>query len=145
MGFQTLHAGPMQRVINIAPKWILGLARQNTSTDAFSLCYELGLPPIFLEMSSARARLGMKLGAVPMKTWIQLSMDNPATYPMRHLTWVTQTTKWLDQIDRERHKYARLFILMKEHITSRDGALLMTTMRPLLNTLKSKTWKDLPM
>jgi hypothetical protein len=80
IGFQKLHAEPLQRVINIAVKWIVGLHKSNTSMDAFLLCYELGLPPIFLEMSSARARLGIKLDAIPLKTWIQQLWDNSAKY-----------------------------------------------------------------
>jgi hypothetical protein len=111
IGFQKLHLDPLQRVINIAAKWMVGLHRSNTSTDAFSLCYELGLPLISLEMSSMRARLGIKLDArPPLKTWIQELWDNPATYPTRHLTWVTQTKKWLNQVEKEKHKYAQLFL-----------------------------------
>ena len=107
IGFQKLHADPLQHVINMAAKWITGLHRHNTSTDSFSMCYELGLPPISLEMSAARARLGCKLDGHPkLKTWIQQLWDNPASYATRHLTWVTQTKKWLEQIDREKHKYA---------------------------------------
>ncbi|KAN0128154.1 hypothetical protein V8E53_014069, partial [Lactarius tabidus] len=76
--FQKLHAKPMQRIVNIAVKWIMGLARSNTSTDAFTLSYKLGLLPIFLEMSAARARLGYKLdiGHEKLKTWIQQLFDN---------------------------------------------------------------------
>ncbi|KAH8981642.1 hypothetical protein EDB86DRAFT_2834774 [Lactarius hatsudake] len=111
IGFQKLHAGPMQRVIDIAVKWIVGLARSNTSTDAFTLCYELGLPPIFLEMSASRARLGLKLDAPKkMKTWIQTLWDKPATYKSRHMTWVSQTKKWIEMALKEKHKYAREFL-----------------------------------
>jgi hypothetical protein len=123
IGFQKLHAEPLQRVINIAVKWIVGLHKSNTSTDAFLLCYELGLPPIFLEMSSARARLGIKLDAIPLKTWIQQLWDNPAKYSTRHMTWVMQMKKWLDQIEKEKHKYARLF-LPDETEDDEDAALV---------------------
>ena len=37
VGFQKLHAEPLQRVINLAAKWIMGLAKHSTSTDAFYL------------------------------------------------------------------------------------------------------------
>ena len=61
---------------------IMGLAKHSTSLDAFTLCYELGLPPSFLEMAAARAQLGYKLsiGQEKLKTWIQQLYDNPATY-----------------------------------------------------------------
>ncbi|KAH9167415.1 hypothetical protein EDB89DRAFT_1910012 [Lactarius sanguifluus] len=111
IGFQKLHAELMQCVINIAVKWIVGLARSNTSTDAFTLCYELGLPPIFLEMSTSRAQLGLKLNAPKkMKTWIQNLWDMPATYNSRHMTWVSQTKKWIDVALKEKHKYVCEFI-----------------------------------
>jgi hypothetical protein len=109
IGFQMLHANPLQRVVNIAAKWILGLASQNTTTDAFTLCYELGLLPIFLEMSAAHARLGLKLniGLEKLKTWIQQLFDNPACYSTRHQTWVTQMKKWLERVESEKYKYAQ--------------------------------------
>ena len=109
IGFQKLHAEPMQRVVNIAAKWIVGLAKSNTSTDAFTLCFELGLPPIFLEMSASRARLGIKLEMdPPLKTWIQILWDEPARYKSRHLTWVSQTMTWLEKARAEKHKYSRI-------------------------------------
>jgi hypothetical protein len=110
IGFQKLHVEPLQRVINIAAKWIVGLHKSNTSTDVFSLCYKLGLSPVSLEMSSARARLGIKLNTNPVKTWIQQLWDNPAKYSMQCLTWVMQMKKWLDQVIREKHKYAQLYL-----------------------------------
>ncbi|KAF8258019.1 hypothetical protein EI94DRAFT_1708406 [Lactarius quietus] len=87
----------------------LGKLLSNTSTDAFTLSYKLGLPPMFLEMSAARARLGlkMKVGSEPLKTWIQQLFRNQVTYKTRHQTWVTQTNKWLLQVEKEKHKYAR--------------------------------------
>ncbi|KAI9429548.1 hypothetical protein H4582DRAFT_2060848 [Lactarius indigo] len=109
--FQKLHAEPLQRVVNIAAMWIVALARSNTSTNAFSLCYELGLPPIFLEMSAVRAQLGIKLDAQPkMKTWIQNLWDSPATFKSRHMTWVAQTKKWLEMVEKEKHKYSQTII-----------------------------------
>jgi hypothetical protein len=130
IGFQKLHSDPLQRVINVAAKWIVGLHRSNTSTDVFSLCYKLGLLPIFLKMSTMRARLRIKLDAhLPLKTWIQELWDNPAAYPSRHLTWVMQTKKWLNQVEKEKHKYARLFLpnegvyyLQGRHIVNDDEA-----------------------
>ncbi|KAF8258016.1 hypothetical protein EI94DRAFT_1708403 [Lactarius quietus] len=64
---------------------------------------------MFLEMSAARAQLGlkMKVGSEPLKTWIQQLFSNQATYKTRHQTWVTQTNKWLLQVEKEKHKYAR--------------------------------------
>lgn len=113
IGFQKVHAEPMQRVINTAAKWIIGLHRQNTVTDAFTLCYELGFPPIFQELCAMRARLAFKLDKARedgLRTWIKRLWDNPAEFPSRHLTWVTQTKRWLEGIKKDKHKYARITV-----------------------------------
>jgi hypothetical protein len=114
IGFQKVHAEPMQRVINTAAKWILGLHRHNTVTDAFTLCYELGFPPIFQELCAMRARLAYKLtknGDDGMHSWLKRLWDNPVNFPSRHLTWVTQTKNWLEGIEKDGQKYARITIM----------------------------------
>jgi exonuclease III len=112
IGFQRIHAEPMQRVVNTAAKWILGLHRHNTKTDAFTLSLELGLPPVFQEMCAMRARLAFKLKH-PMeqgfKTWIKVLWDNPPITRGNHQTWVTLTKKWLKGLEKDRHKYSRDF------------------------------------
>jgi hypothetical protein len=92
IGFQQLHAEPMQRVVNLAAKWIMGLSDGNTQTDAFSLCFELGLPPVHQELCAMRARLCFKLNAHidgGLNTWIQCLWDNGPDPKYRNLTWVT--------------------------------------------------------
>lgn len=113
IGFQKVHAEPMQRIINTAAKWILGLHKSNTNTDAFSLCLELGFPPIFQEQCAMRARLAAKLKLVPengFKTWIKTLWDNPPTLRGNHQTWVTLTEKWLKGIEKDKCKYSRSVI-----------------------------------
>ena len=111
IGFQLRHAEPMQRVINTAAKWIMGLQKHTSLTDAFTLCYELGLPPIHQELSAMRARLAFKLMAHNeggLKTWLQTLWDNPASGRGTRHTWVSLTKKWLNEIERDKNKFARL-------------------------------------
>jgi hypothetical protein len=80
IGFQAVHAEPMQRVINIAAKWIMGMQHRNTQVDAFTLCYELGLPPVHQELSALRACLAFKLRAHTdggLNSWLQKLYDSP--------------------------------------------------------------------
>jgi len=80
IGFQTTHAEPMQRVINMVAKWIMGLQNKNTQMDAFTICFKLGLPPIHQEMCASRARLNYKLKAHTeggLNDWLQTLYDTP--------------------------------------------------------------------
>jgi hypothetical protein len=118
-GFQRVHAEPMQRVINTAAKWILGMNRHNTKTDAFTLCLELGLPPVFQEMCAMHARLAIKLEHPEergFKTWIKVLWDNPPPSRGNHQTWVTLTRKWLRGLEKEEHKYSRTFKVIDDQI-----------------------------
>ena len=112
IGFQQLHAEPMQRVINTAAKWILGLSSANTQTDAFSLCFELGLPPVHQELCAMRARLCFKLDSHRdggLSTWIQHLWDNPPEVILNgSQSWVTASKKWIRGLEKDRHKYDRL-------------------------------------
>jgi len=117
IGFQALHAEPIQRVINMAAKWILGLQKHNTSTDAFTLCYELGLPPVHQELCAMRARLCYKLEAHTdggLHTWIQTLWDGPLTISQNRQSWVTQSKKWLKGLEKDRQKYARTIVQIPE-------------------------------
>ena len=117
IGFQALHAEPMQRVINMAAKWILGLQKHNTSTDAFTLCYELGLPPVHQELCAMRARLCYKLEAHTnggLHTWIQDLWDGPPTITQNRQSWVSQSVKWLKGLEKDGNKYARTFVEIPE-------------------------------
>jgi hypothetical protein len=111
VGFQLKHAEPMQRVVNTAAKWILGLQKHTSLTDAFTLCYELGLPPIHQELSAMRARLAFKLTAHTeggLKTWLQSLWDKPPEGRGTRHTWVSLTKKWLKEVDNDKNKFARL-------------------------------------
>lgn len=117
IGFQALHAEPMQRVINMAAKWILGLQKHNTSTDAFTLCYELGLPPVHQELCAMRARLCYKLEAHTeggLHTWIQRLWDLPPTISQNRHSWVSQSQKWLAGLEKDKNKYAGRIIIIPE-------------------------------
>ena len=108
IGFQKLHAEPMQRVINTAAKWILGLSKDNHSCDAFTLCFELSLPPVHQELCAMRARLVAKLSARTdggMQTWLQHLWDHPPSGGSRNMTWVSASKVWLRKVDKEKAKY----------------------------------------
>jgi exonuclease III len=135
IGFQALHAAPMQRIINVAAKWILGLSKDASHVDAFTLCYELGLPPIHQELCAMRARLCYKLEAHTdggLNTWIQDLWDQP---PSRkdtgpRLTWVTASRRWLKELDKDKNKYNRLLVDDAGVVDNREGPLLDAPLRP---------------
>lgn len=113
IGFQGHHADPMQRVLNVAAKWILGLSKDSHNVDAFTLCYELSLPPVHQEMCAMRARLATKLNAHTdggLNTWIQTLWDHPPTNReiKLHKTWVSTSQAWLKKADKDARKYSKL-------------------------------------
>jgi exonuclease III len=115
IGFQAVHAEPMQRVINVAAKWIMGLQSKNTLTDAFTICFELGLPPVHQEMCALRARLNYKLEAHTdggLRDWLQKLYDSPPTDLGTSHTWVTLSRKWLRELSNDMSKYNRTVTLI---------------------------------
>ena len=114
IGFQAVHAEPMQRVINVAAKWIMGLQSKNTLTDAFTICFELGFPPVHQEMCALRARLNYKLEAHTdggLNDWLQTLYDSPPTDLGVSHTWVTLSRKWLRELMNDTSKYNRTITL----------------------------------
>lgn len=111
IGFQAIHAEPMQKVVNTAAKWIIGLQQKNTQTDAFTICYELGLPPVHQEMCALRARLNYKLEAHMeggLNNWLQILYDIPPLDIGTSHTWVTLSKKWLKVLENDMSKYNRI-------------------------------------
>ena len=120
IGFQATHAAPLQRVIDLAARWIVGLQKHNTRTDAFTLCLELGLPPVHQELCAMRARLAFKLEQHKdggMKTWLQTLWDHPPLTIGNRLTWVSQTKRWISKAQDERNKYTRTVTKLNEEGT----------------------------
>ncbi|KAA1480178.1 hypothetical protein DENSPDRAFT_855740, partial [Dentipellis sp. KUC8613] len=76
--FRQTHAAPAQRVVNLASRWILGVGATNTQVECFTVCYELGIPDIEMEMAARRTRLHAKLtrGKYKMQTWLQVLSDS---------------------------------------------------------------------
>jgi exonuclease III len=60
LGLRQLNSEPLQRVVNIAAHWTMGLKAKSNLTDSGTLCMELGIPDIEEEMVAARARLYYK-------------------------------------------------------------------------------------
>jgi len=120
----------------------VGLQKHNTRMDAFTLCLELGLPPVHQELCAMRARLAYKLDsqrAGGMKTWLQTLWDLPPLTVQNRLTWVSQTKRWLNKSEDERYKYVRMVTevgedgtLWSEYDTSRKAPL-----RPWAQIMKS--------
>ena len=116
-GFQAVHAEPMQRVINTAAKWILGMQQNNTLADAFTLCFELGLPPVHQEMCAMRARLNYKLEAHTdggLNSWLQILYDSPPDDLGTSHTWVTLSKKWINELSKDMSKYNRTLTVEDE-------------------------------
>ncbi len=71
----------------------MGCSSKSRSHEAFTLCYELGLPTIEEEQSSLRARLHAKLKWTDkIKTWLKILQSNP--FHSRKRTWITTNTQW---------------------------------------------------
>lgn len=100
--FKQVHAQPMQRVIDVGVRWIMGVAGNDYTVASATMSFELGLPSVEEVMASMRARLHAKLkfGDPPMKTWLQALASRPYFPPGGHrkLTWVTLNERWLSAL-----------------------------------------------
>lgn len=52
IAFKKVHAQPIQRVVNCVAHWIMGVSGSNHSYAAKTLCFELGLPSIEVELEA---------------------------------------------------------------------------------------------
>lgn len=72
IGFKQVNVAPLQRVVNTAARWAVGLSAKSLLTDGFTLCYELGIPPMEVEVNAMRTRLYTKLvHTEKMRTFIR--------------------------------------------------------------------------
>lgn len=96
--FKAYHSFLLQRVVNVAARWIIGTRAKDTQYEAFSLCYELDLPNMEVVMGKARARLFGKLtqSDKKMRTWLQILSDTPVQNRKR--TWFTHSKAYIKEI-----------------------------------------------
>lgn len=118
IAFKKVHAQPIQRVVNCAARWIMGVSNSNHSYAAGTLCFELGLPPVEVELAGLRARLyyKLKLSEKKMKTWLQTLHDNPINGWIRSRSWcslnqsyittLVEKGGWMGAPKKGRNKYA---------------------------------------
>jgi hypothetical protein len=104
LGFRQLNSTPIQRVINVAAHWVVGLKGKSNATDSMTLCYELSLPLIEEEMAAARSRLYFKVRKGTSNTWLsQLAQTKSSG---RSQTWVSHSEKEISKILKLRTKYS---------------------------------------
>lgn len=98
IGFNKRHSAPMQRVIDMAMRWILGLRRTNRQVAGLTLSLDLGLPPMYEVLAGLRARLHAKLETPDfMKTLLPiLQQDRASFHPYR--TWCTENGLWTSSL-----------------------------------------------
>jgi len=97
IGFNKRHALPLQRVVDIATHWMLGLRRSNRQVAGLTLSLDLGLPLIYEFQAALRARLYAKLNTSLMRTALpQLQKDKASFAPRR--TWCTENEYWMNNL-----------------------------------------------
>lgn len=95
LGFNKKLAAPVQRVIDLALRWCVGLKKSNKSVASMVLSVELGIPLFYEFYAGQRARLfhKLKLGDPPMKTLLVSLQKDHAFHPQR--TWCSENEFWL--------------------------------------------------
>ncbi|KAG2007578.1 hypothetical protein CC2G_015272 [Coprinopsis cinerea AmutBmut pab1-1] len=139
------HAEPLQRVVDKAVRWALGMSANSKASDSVTLCHALRIPLVETEMAAMRTRLQAKLehGHHKMRTWLQILWDDsPRSYPGGRAytwcrsgrVWVTETLKVRDEGIAKRkaphtqgvHKYATYRVRSEAEITESAWDLLMS-------------------
>lgn len=79
-GFRQTHAEPLQKVVNLAARWAIGVSAKSKTYDFLTLSYELGIPTMESDMASRRSRLQAKLltsdPKLKLRTQIQFLTDD---------------------------------------------------------------------
>jgi len=130
LGFRQLNSLPLQRVVNIAAHWCVGLKGNSNITDSQTLCTELGIPTIEEIFARARTRIYLKFRDKGKETresttWLARLCNTEKRYG-RQETWVFTSRKQLSEILFERDKYFRRKIDKDREILTYidDGARL---------------------
>lgn len=104
LGFRQLNSAPIQRVINVAAHWVVGLKGKTNATDSMALCYELSLPLIEEEMAAARSRLYFKAKKGTTNTWLSRLVQTKKIGRVQ--TWVSHSAKEIPKILKLGTKYS---------------------------------------
>lgn len=97
IAFKNSNLKPIQDVIHVAARWIIGLSHSNKEVAGFTLATELGLPSIEVLAAGARIRLYDKArrdpreGAGGLKTWLATLVHAGRGWRGQKQTWVTYT------------------------------------------------------
>jgi endonuclease/exonuclease/phosphatase (EEP) superfamily protein YafD len=108
LGLRRLNSEPLQRVINMAALWIIGLKSNTTLTDAKVVCVELGFPSMEEELVAARARLyykSSKMSNSQQPTWLA-RLTSTKTKGGRENSWIFGSRTELYKILKLRRKYS---------------------------------------
>lgn len=106
IGLKRTHADPLQRVLNTAAHWIVGLKGTTNLVDSTVLCHELNLPLMEEELAASRARLYYKARkTVKGGTWLSKLVQTEAKSG-REFTWVHGSKSMLSTLLKDRNKYS---------------------------------------
>lgn len=131
-GFRQTHAEPLQRVVNMAIRWAVGVSAKSNTYDFMTLTYELRIPTMETEMAGRRTRLHAKLKTSEedkkLKTQIQVLMDNKDIPGVnkRLYSWPRSGQGWLDSLPKEKswpRAEKKLFGLHTSHRISDEQVL----------------------
>lgn len=95
IGFNKKLAEPLQRVMNVALRWSVGLKKSSKVTSGLVMSVELGIPLFYEFLAGQRARLFHKLtlGDPPMQTLLPALQEDHTFHPQR--TWCSENECWL--------------------------------------------------
>ena len=101
-GFRQKHAEPLQRVVNMAVRWAIGVSAKSVTYDFLTLTYELRVPTMESEMAGRRTRLHAKTTKGEpedrLKTQLQELVDHediPEVKSKQAYSWPRSGRKWL--------------------------------------------------
>lgn len=111
LGFRQLNSSPLQRVVDTAIRWAIGLRGKSNTIDATSLLTDLAIPSLEEELGAARARLFLKASSKKDKnrTWLSLLSENTKK-TNRSDTWVSGSKRYISEILELRRKYSPIDI-----------------------------------
>ncbi|KAJ3013646.1 hypothetical protein NUW54_g1530 [Trametes sanguinea] len=99
LGFKQDNTRPLQKVVNTAMEWVLGITPSNDTAIGELLSWELGIPLIDIEMGAARTRLYAKARRTiqPMKTWLRTLVTYNSVRSAKK-TWVSVSNREISNL-----------------------------------------------
>lgn len=98
IGFNKKNVAPIQRVMDLATRWIVGVKKSNKRVAGLTLSLEMGLPLVYEYMAGMRARLfhKLKFGVPKMQTYLPVLQQDHRFHPNR--TWCSENELWLKSV-----------------------------------------------